>query len=64
MKLSTDADSTLGEYRKLSAAVFGENSKATQFIDAKIAESRNGEKEEVLTDETQMLNMLMRLAYS
>lgn len=60
-KLSTGADSTLGEYRKLTAAVFGKDSKAVAFLDKKIKESPNGENEEVLADEGQMIQLLASL---
>lgn len=60
-KLSTGADSTLGEYRKLAAAFFGADSKAVAFIDQKIKDSPNGENEEVLADEGQMVHVLMSL---
>lgn len=57
-KLSTGDDSTLGNYRKLSVAFFGEDSGAVKFLDEKIAESPNGEGEEVIADEGQMVMML------
>jgi hypothetical protein len=57
-KLSTGADSTLKEYRKLASVVFGEMSKAVEFIDGKIRESANGEDEEVIADEGQMVMLL------
>ena len=57
-KLSTGADATLGEYLKLTVAVFGDNSSAAKFLRKKIAESPNGEKEEVIADERQMLLLL------
>lgn len=60
-KLSTGADSTLGEYRKLAVAFIGAGSKAVAFIDQKIKDSPNGEKEEVLADEGQMVHVLMSL---
>lgn len=56
-KLSTGADSTLGEYRKLSAVVFGEDSGAVKFLDKKIAETNANE--EVHADEQQMIYLLM-----
>lgn len=59
IKLSTGDDSTLENYRKLCVAFFGENSKATKFIDDKIKESPNREKEEVLQDENQMVLLLL-----
>lgn len=55
-KLSTGDDSTLGNYRKLSAAVFGEDSNAVKFLDAKIAEQ--GADEEVVLDEANMIRIL------
>jgi hypothetical protein len=57
-KISIGLDSTLGNYRKLTAIYFGENSAAIKFLDEKIAESPNGENEEVIADETQMVNLL------
>ena len=61
-KLSTGHDATLGTYRRLSVAVFGADSKAVEFLDGKIAESPNGEDEEVLADEVQMLYLLRAIA--
>ncbi|MDX7711796.1 hypothetical protein [Aeromonas caviae] len=60
-KLSTGHDSTLGNYRKMAVAVFGEDSKAVQFLDNKIAESPNGEDEEVIVAESQAVSMLGQL---
>ncbi|MFM5312156.1 hypothetical protein ACET9Q_12825 [Aeromonas caviae] len=60
-KLSTGQDSTLGNYRKMAAAVFGEDSKAVQFLNKKIAESPNGEDEEVIVEESQAVAMLGKL---
>ncbi len=57
-KLSTGHDATLGNYRKLAATFWGETSSAVKFLDTKIAESPNGENEEVLADETQMIQVL------
>lgn len=61
MKLSTGQDSTLGNYRGLASVFFGKDSEAVKFLDKKIAESKNGENEEVLADETQMIYLLMSL---
>ena len=61
-KLSTGDDATLGNYRKLSAAFFGEQSGAVKFLDTKIAESPKGEDEEVLADESQMIQLLTERA--
>lgn len=60
-KLSTGANSTLGEYLKLSRAFFGIDSAAVKFLQAKIAETPNGENEEVIADEGQMIHMLSDL---
>ncbi len=56
--LSTGDKSTLGNYKKLTKAFFGEDSKAVAFLDEKIKESPNGENEAVLTDERQMVYLL------
>ncbi len=58
LKLSTGQDSALGTYKKL-AAIFGD--KAVDFIQKKIDTSPNGENEEVLTDERQMIYVLSSL---
>ena len=55
-KLSVGIDSTLGNYRKLCVTFFGEESPATKFIDSKIA--TDGENEEVIADESQMIYLL------
>ena len=55
-KLSTGDDATLGTYLKI-AQLFGP--KAEKLIQNKIDNSPNGEDEEVLADETQMLHMLL-----
>lgn len=57
-KLSTGDDATLGNYRKMAAAVFGKDSKATKFLDDKISNSPNGVNEEVVQDERQMICLL------
>jgi len=54
-KLITGEDSTLGTYLKV-AKIFGP--KAEAFIKKKIAESPNGDKEEVIAAESQMLMLL------
>lgn len=53
---------TLGDYRRFTAYAYGENSGATKYLDQKIAESPNGEDEEVLADEVQMLVLLNNLS--
>lgn len=63
-KLSTGQDSTLGNYRIMAVAVFGESSKAVEFLDKKIAESPNGADEEVIVEESQAVAMLGQLHLS
>ena len=53
--ISTGEPSTLKTYLKI-ATLFGEGPK--KFIENKIKEARNGEDEEVLADERQMLVLL------
>ena len=57
--LSTGEPSTLGTYKKMSI-IFGQ--KAIDFIQAKIDESPNGEDEEVIADERQMIYLLSQIA--
>ena len=52
--ISTGEPSTLGTYRKIALALFGEGN-ATKFFDDKIADSPNGEDEEVLANENQVI---------
>ena len=56
--LSVGLPSTLGSYLILCKAIFGENSTQTKFIQSKIAESSDGENEEVIAHETQMVYLL------
>lgn len=58
-KLSTGEDSTLENYRKI-AETFGE--KAVAFIDKKISNSPNGEREEVIAAESQILMVFAGLS--
>lgn len=58
IKLSTGQDSTLGNYLALTKAFMGEDSEPAKFLEKKIAESPNGENEEVIADESQMLQLL------
>jgi len=55
-KLSTGADSTLGEWKKLVDAFFGADSPQAKFINDKI--DKQGEDMEVIADEGQMLMVL------
>ncbi|KKN04842.1 hypothetical protein LCGC14_1093370 [marine sediment metagenome] len=57
-KLSTGDSSTLGTYKKL-ASVFGD--KAVKFIQKKIDESPNGENEEVIAPESQMIQIFVSM---
>ncbi len=60
-KLSTGADSTLGNWIDLCLVSFGKESKATKFLEAKMKNSPNGKEEEVLADESQLLYALMQI---
>ncbi len=57
-ELTTGDDSTLGNYLKLTKAVFGVDSPATKFLEKEIEKSTNGENEEVIAAESQMLYLL------
>ncbi len=63
IKLSTGDDSTLGNYRKLASAIFGEHSEAVKFLDNKINNSLAGENEEVIADERKMIFMLGKMMF-
>lgn len=60
-KLSTGADATLGNYKEMAVIYFGENSGAVKFLDQKIKEQ--GEHEEVLAEESQMVRLLYTLTH-
>lgn len=55
-KLSTGQPSTLGTYLKNCTAMFGKESNAVKFLQRKVDEQ--GEDEEVIIHETQMLYLL------
>ena len=59
-RLSTGQPSTLGSYLVLCRAVFGPDSTQADFIRRKIDESPNGEDEEVIADESQMIYLLVQ----
>jgi hypothetical protein len=56
--LSTGDLPTLGNYRLMCVAAFGEDSRAVAYLDRKIASEPGGAEELVLADETQMVWML------
>lgn len=60
-KISTGELSTLGTYRRIAAALTGEDSPATKMLDAKIKEQ--GESMEVVTDESQMLMLIATMGF-
>lgn len=62
-KLSTGQDSTLKSYRENAVAVFGEDSKAVKWLDEQIEKSSEGENEEVLQDEGQMVMSLAMMSF-
>ena len=57
--LSTGQPSTLGNYLELAIAVFGEESGGVEFLRDKI--KKQGENEEVLADEGQMLYLIANM---
>lgn len=60
--ISTGDPSTLGTYRRIVLALTGdEQHGAVRFFDEKIAESPNGEDEEVLADESQVMYLIAEL---
>lgn len=61
MTLSIGLPSTLGSYKKLCGVFFGEDSAQYEFIESKIIQSPNGEDEEVVADESQMMYLLMSM---
>jgi hypothetical protein len=54
-------DNTLGYHRAICAAIFGEDSPATKFLDEKIAQSPKGEDETIVCSESQLVGLLMHL---
>lgn len=57
--ISTGEPSTLGTYRKIAAAMTGETSEATKWLDEKI--EKQGEGAEVIADESQMMMLIVQL---
>ena len=50
---------TLGDYRKVAMLLFGQESGATKFLNDRIV--AQGEDEEVLADESQMIYLLVQM---
>lgn len=62
-KISTGEDSNLRTWRRIAYALDGfKEGRATAFVNVKIAESPNGEEEEVIADEAQLLMALAKIA--
>ena len=61
--ISTGEPSNLETYRNIALALSlqNENSKAVKFIDKKIQERPNKEKEEVIADEREVINLILTL---
>lgn len=57
--ISTGEPSTLGTYRKIAAALTGEDLPATKMLDQKIKEQ--GEDAEVIQHESQMLFLIVQM---
>lgn len=60
-KLSTGQDSTLENWIMLSAKIFGDHSRPTQFLKNKALDSPKGYKEEVWADEAQLMMVLLQM---
>jgi hypothetical protein len=61
--MSTGDPATLGNYLKMSNLFFGEDSKSSEFLRKTIEESPNGADEEVITEESQTVHMLMNINF-
>ena len=61
--ISTGESANLEIYRNIALALSlqNENSKAVKFIDKKIQESPNKEKEEVIADEREVIHLILTL---
>ena len=61
--ISTGEPSNLETYRNIALALSlqNDNSKAVKFIDKKIQESPNKEKEEVIADEREVRHLILTL---
>ena len=61
--ISTGEPSNLETYRNIALALSlqNENSKAVKFINKKIQESPNKEKEEVIADEREVIHLILTL---
>ena len=60
--ISTGEPANLEIYRNIALALTGnKNSKAVKFIDKKIQESPNKEKEEVIADEREVIHLILTL---
>lgn len=58
-ELGQQCPETLGEYRRLISTLLGEDNRAVQFLDEKIAGSPNGADEIVVASDSQMRMLLM-----
>ena len=60
--ISTGESANLEIYRNIALALTGnKNSKLVKFIDKKIQESPNKEKEEVIADEREVIHVILTL---
>ena len=60
--ISTGEPSNLETYRNIALALTGnKNSNVVKFIDKKIQESPNKEKEEVIADEREVIHLILTL---
>ena len=56
--LSTGMESTIENYITLSTIVFGKDSRPTKYLETMVEDSLEGIKEEIETDEGQMVQLL------
>lgn len=60
-KLSTGQPANLRSYKAIALLLFGEDSGAVKYLDELIQQSPNGDEEEVIQEESQMVYLLGRL---
>lgn len=58
-ELGNECPETLGEYRDLCAVLLGEDSRAVQFLDSKIAEQGRGSR--IVVPDSQVRGLLFSL---
>ena len=59
--ISTGEPATLGTYRKIALVLGGKDSETVKFFDDYIRDSPNGENEEVIAHETQVIHLILSM---